>query len=868
MKKNFFKKLSFVIALAMIISVVAPAAGAFAATKVKLNATKKYLHLGVDGKDEYNFNIVSKKGTGWKYSWESSNDDVVVVNKKNGVATAAGVGTAKVTVFIVDKDGEEVGEAKATVVVRDNIKEVSITNKPAGDKVSVGVAHDFNRSFVTFSGSKKVTSAITRWSVEPADGATIDDKGIFTATKAGEYTITAKTYQSKAKFEANEPLAATDSYKVTVPVEIVKTAQINKTKFVAEFNTDVSKTLTKDNAFVYQVINGKQVATGTEKIKSVAFDGNKVTVELYGSIVSKGLYNFVYGDATGSFTGASAEMSDVAGIVFDDFTVAVSDFAGQDLTAKVSGVNKDGVVIKSGADLAPYLEFTYEGDVLNGWVSGHYAGISKSGYSAVIKAKYSNFQLDSETNTYKTVVFEDQATATGLTVAVNSSTMQFTVKRNAAAQLADSTWPSTPGLAVPAGDSNYNIHVRYRNNNQDSSAPWTYSDTEFTYVSTNADKLVISGNYLYPISQGVVTVLVKSGDDVVNTFDITIMAGRTYASAIPNKQMVALGNFNFSATPQHNESATVDIVNKDSMNEGVSDITAVVDAINGAAGAVPPTVDFDYGTGDDAGKVTATFKAVGATPGAFNVKIKLTSATLGWASKTVDVYVSVLNSAADQGGVVRWAVQLDKTEYDMKKVEDAVDAQVAVYGYNKNNARIAVLADEYYSLTVKRGNSDIKTKDDVTDTAIPVATVSNNAISFVDFDTYVVTAYATSGSAANPTNRANGAQIGAATFVVKDTTSKELKPDTLTVKTSEASTVADAVKKAFNFKINDVDVEGYANISYIYTNGGVKVEDAGGTTVTAGQNVYIEAIKVPVDFGSGNYVTYKIDVNRTITITN
>ena len=49
MKKNFFKKLSFVLVLAMIVSVIAPAAGAFAATAPKLNATKKYLQLDKDG---------------------------------------------------------------------------------------------------------------------------------------------------------------------------------------------------------------------------------------------------------------------------------------------------------------------------------------------------------------------------------------------------------------------------------------------------------------------------------------------------------------------------------------------------------------------------------------------------------------------------------------------------------------------------------------------------------------------------------------------------------------------------------------------------------------------------------------------------
>ena len=48
MKTKFFKKLSFVLVVAMVLSLFVPAAGAFAASSVKLNSTKKYLHLDVE----------------------------------------------------------------------------------------------------------------------------------------------------------------------------------------------------------------------------------------------------------------------------------------------------------------------------------------------------------------------------------------------------------------------------------------------------------------------------------------------------------------------------------------------------------------------------------------------------------------------------------------------------------------------------------------------------------------------------------------------------------------------------------------------------------------------------------------------------
>ncbi|HHT57528.1 hypothetical protein, partial [Herbinix luporum] len=195
MKTKFFKKLSFVLVVAMVLSVFYPAAGAFAAAKKPtLNSTNKYLHLDVEGKNKFNFNINNKK-SGWKYYWESANEDVAVVNSKNGVTTATGVGKTKVTVTITDKNKEVVTKLYATVTVRDNIKTVKITNIPEGNKLAVGQENDFNRSFVTVSGSTKKTSAITRWTVD-SDKATINDKGVFVANEAGEYTITARSFQS------------------------------------------------------------------------------------------------------------------------------------------------------------------------------------------------------------------------------------------------------------------------------------------------------------------------------------------------------------------------------------------------------------------------------------------------------------------------------------------------------------------------------------------------------------------------------------------------------------------------------------------------------------------------------------------------
>ena len=248
MKKRFFKRLSLVLALAMVLSVVSPAAGAFAKPAPSLNSVKKYLHLGREETDAnwFNFNIKNKK-SGWKYFWESADESVATVKETNGVTTAVGVGRTEVTVYITDKDGNDVTDLTAEVIVRDNIEEVTINNPI--EKLAVGEEHNFNRDFVTEAGRTDKTSAITRWTIDPAEGVELNaNNGVVVPQEAGEYTITAWSFQSKARYNnwlkdpvkyAGEVLD-TDTCTFTVGVEIVGIKQLDTTKFEVEFTGDAS----------------------------------------------------------------------------------------------------------------------------------------------------------------------------------------------------------------------------------------------------------------------------------------------------------------------------------------------------------------------------------------------------------------------------------------------------------------------------------------------------------------------------------------------------------------------------------------------------------------------------------------------------
>ncbi|HHT96554.1 MAG TPA: hypothetical protein GXZ90_01500, partial [Clostridiales bacterium] len=408
MRKNSIKKLSLVLVLAMVISVFAPASGVFAAKGPGLNATKKYLHLGreAEGTNEYNFNIKNKK-SGWKYAWTSANTKVAKVNAKNGVAVATGVGTTKVSVKITDKDGKKVDTLKATVIVRDNIAEVAVSNPLAeGKTLVVGQEYDFNRSFVTEAGLTKKTSGVTRWTVEQdgkvVDTATIDEKGVFVADEAGEYTIVARSFQSKAKYNdwvkdnTLDVVTATADTTATVAASILEIKQLDKNSFSVEFDSDMSKTEIAKLETIYRVIAEKELVTGAEKVKEVKLDatGKIATITVYGDFAGDTTYKFKFNGLEGTFGSGKTDVKEIVAIRFKDNPLQVIENATGDkvldLYKNIEAINSNGVVIYSGTDLVNSLTFEYDdGGKYQGYVYGGKLYMYQAGAEGTIKATFS-----------------------------------------------------------------------------------------------------------------------------------------------------------------------------------------------------------------------------------------------------------------------------------------------------------------------------------------------------------------------------------------------------------------------------------------------------------------------------------------------
>ena len=515
MKKKFFKKLSFVLALAMMISVIAPAAGALAASGLKLNSTNKYLHLDVEGKDEYNFNFTAGKKKGYQYFWYSTNEKVATVNPKNGVTTAKGAGKTTIICEVTDADGEFVDTVKATVTVRDNIKEVKISNPV--ETLKVNEEHDFNRSYVTVAGNTKGSGSVTRWTVEPSEGATINDKGVFVATKAGEYTITARSFQSKAKYndwKADDVsyakyVLAEDTTVVKVGATMVEAKQKNLSKVDVKFSSPMDKDEVKENIYVHYVIGDVDIKEQKIKDVKLSADGLTATVAIYDTFVPKATYKVTYPEMDPkTFVAATTSPEDVVGINITTTRAKVY----ENTEVKFELLDKNGVVINQPVDVSN-LNSRVVLESSNEYTSliGNMLTIFKVNDTTTVTATYHTYEFINGNE----IVYKDAQTVVGVEEADlrAEELLAWTIVNDGTAPNFDSG--KTKDF-IAAGDKGRRLYVQLKLNN---SAGTKVNNYDPAYVNkiklTSSDSSVLfvdETGYLIPVKQGVVRVTVEYDD--------------------------------------------------------------------------------------------------------------------------------------------------------------------------------------------------------------------------------------------------------------------------------------------------------------------------------------------------------------------
>lgn len=832
MKTKFFKKLSFVLAVAMVLSVLYPAAGVFAASAPKLNRTEKTLHLDVEGKNEYDFNI-SNKQKGWKYAWESSDENVVTVNEK-GVVTATGAGKATVTVTITDKDGEVVDTLPATVTVRDNIKEVKISNPPEGNKLAVGQEYDFNRSYVTVSGRTKGSESITRWTVEPTEGATIvANSGLFTATAAGKYTVTARAFQSKAKYSAwledsetyKDYVLDEDSIEITVAPSMVEAKQKDLDTIEVTFDSAMAKEDLQKNLKVAYVAGATKV---NHQIKDIKVEDKVATVDLYGDLIKAVTYVVEYPDMESvKFESSAVKATEVVSgevltktaqvSVEEEIQFALYDVNGVDVTAAF----KDRVDIES-SNTASYLN---KGDKK--------LTMFKVGDTTTIKMTYHTYEYDLTTNTEKGAFSFEGIVTCIEKKADNVGTISAYTVTNKTADFDNAKH------TVAAGDSGYTLYVQLKGTKADGSELITKSTgtagEKFKFTSSDEKTMIINPETgsIYPIKEGTVSVVVYYDNVYVGTAVINIVASRRVNAVNLSTQSLTLSNH-----ADVNDIGTVTVEVKDQLQDDYSNISVTPKLVGTTSVA-----DFSNKTK----KTEIKFNAFGVAAGSYTYAIEVKDTANNF---TVVRYVYV-TIQEPKGDSAYYEVKAASTEYDLKvKSGDTTEtATLTIFGMANNGVKREKVnvVSKGYTVEVKDPNGNVYTvgkgltvdgfdvKLELID--VDTTTVSGKALLVKKATgTYVVTA-----------KNASGKAISTTYFTVKD--SQDAASLTFKSFLTDKATVLDAINDCIEVKVagTKYTVESLADVVYTQT----------------GNYVYIDKVTVyvPVD---GYALKYTVDVKQPI----
>ena len=832
MKKNFFKKLSFVLAGAMVLSTLTPASGAFAAKAPKLNSTSKYLHFGREKENKYNFNVSNKK-SGWKYEWTSANEDVAKVNKKNGVVTATGVGSTKVSVVITDKDGEEVEELKAKVTVRDNIATVKISNPPT-EAIAVGAEYDFNRSYTTESGSSKKTSSITRWTVD-SEKATINEKGVFVATEAGEYTVTARSFQSKAKYESWLTDAKKyagyvlddDSVKVKVAASMKEVKQVDVKTFKVTFDTPMKEEEVKKNLSAHLLVGQ---AKSEQYIKSVSLDketSKTATVELYGPF-SKGMTYVVdyIGMESLDFQAVTTNYKDVVKMTIDTKTAV----ANEETEIKFSLFNAAGVNITEGCDsefsgaLKDRVNITTESD--GAYILNNKITIFEIGKVAEVKATYNTYDYDDQGNERGTLQVPGQIVGVKEATVRAGSLEAYTITTEGKSP----DWNKIEKrVAVEANQPKLFVKVK----NTDGKELTSDKDDKFTFASTNDNVLYVDPEgRLYPVKDGAsVVVVVKYNDVIVDYANVTIVA-KSKASIFTLSEYA----FTLSIDPDVEDEKTIEINLKNQYGNDVnvdlseSSITPITNKDGLERFIEKPQFE---------GKKIKFKVLPGAQIGRVSYEVKVNGI-----KRTVNITLAEPNHNGDESKI-QYRLELNKTiDLAVEKADDLNKTlDIKLIGYAPNGVKATKDVASKAAIKITGPQDDLKFNSKLYGTETRNG-VSGQAITKIKTGTYKVEA--------TMVIAGNNKVVGNVFFRVDDT-QKAATPKVKETYYTNSSSYVDIAKECFEIKIDGKEVTD--DIFDVVT----------GDYSDINRSVYIKEVlvKQPID-GTDNYIVHTVKIARTV----
>lgn len=833
--KNFFKKLAFVLALAMVVTAIAPAAKANAAKAPVLNATSKKIYIGGDYTGKYSDTFTLKvwnKGD-YRVTFASSDTKIATVTKWYGVVTAKAVGTATITATVSNKTtGKLVKKLSAKVYVKKNADSVifgSLTkfDQPLtiGDKVKINVARKTDTVSAWKQADKTQITDYVVWSSSNKDVATVDKWGTVKAVGAGETTISAVATQIEGKVATTAPATV----KVTVNAKgIVDVTQLTETKIKVTFGADqVAEKLNKDTLLVTPA-DASVVNPSVKEVK-ISDDNKKVaTVELYLPLSDKTVYTVSVKD-TDSKKDFSASVGDPASITVTKPGTAV---VGEE--TKIEYVVKDanGVELSVNKD---NVEATIIENTDNGYISTNSDGVPtinmyEKGKTVTIQLTYHTYNYDNDGN--ETVFKSSAFLVTGIDKTdVGLNTAVGTVV-NGDYSKADFDKVKSQ---LPLDADSYYIQVKVKD-----AAGVEYTTKEdvydnFTFESLNKAKLEVDENgRLYPLGVGtaMVKVTVKA---IEKSFlvEVSVVAESKVTKLVVSDPAITLSNGEFV-----DDSKTVKV-----------------------------TVEDQYGNSLSVEKAELTFTADAALNVTQNGK-EITINAINTEKGDYKIKVAAGNLSRD----IRVKIQEPEVLSTYKKFEYVAATKVDL-ARNNDNAGVTSVSINYYGLDSKGvraykfvegvdyelviTDKNSKPVNAVTNGAFEVVSASGSSlIKNVDAGVYNV--------ALKSLNKEAGLGDVGTTFkrtsisVVDSQVKPVLKLDKTEINSNELDKVYSVSTKNKSSKVAIDSIEGYKR--------GDSTKLVVLSSIESDSTYVIKKVNVKETFSNGNYFIHTIDVSQSIKV--
>jgi hypothetical protein len=431
-------------------------------------------------------------------------------------------------------------------------------------------------------------------------------------------------------------------------------------------------------------------------------DANKVaTVDVYSKFVEKSTYVVGYeGMESVQFVAASTDVKDVVSAAILTTTVQIS----VEEEIKVGLYNKDGVNIADN-DLLTRVEMKSSNNAT--YLNGRKLSMYKVGDTTNVSIIYHTYEYDLTTGKEVGVV-----TAEALVACVEKKVDNVGLI-DAYTVVASSPSFSNVKQKIAAGDTGLQLYVqlkgkmangwqdKYTNNDSTSS---NYSSL-FKFTSSNPDVLIVSETgAVYPVKEGVVSVVVTHDNVVVGSATITVVASRRVAEIQIDNPSFILSNHT-----QVKDTKKVNIKVKDNLGDDYDVSKYSIETkintglTNEGTNAKKNNAYYKVLKSGDT-TLSPVFEGTNAPAQQYTYTVTVTDTANGYSKMSRYITVTVAQPS-DDSTVHHYAIEASKSVYDMKLYYNsstdndvAEDVTLSIFGYASNgvrNERVDVVGGAY-----------------------------------------------------------------------------------------------------------------------------------------------------------------------------